>query len=154
MQKKRTKFQIRSDAAKQRWVRDDKKESFWRKHLQAWKESGLSKRGYCISHNLSQSSFNAWRRELEIRDRERAPSANAIALLSESTPPPAPRNLFVPLQVLPEITEDEQAILPNETTEQCSLELCLPGGCSIRVSHESDLSLIARLLSSLEASRC
>ncbi len=41
---KRTKFQVRSDAAKQRWVCDDRKESFLRKHIEAWKPSGLSKR--------------------------------------------------------------------------------------------------------------
>ncbi len=80
---KRTKFQIRSDAAKQRWVRDDRKESFWRKHVESWKLSGLSKRAYCISQNLSQSSFNAWNREIELRDREKIPSANANVLLSD-----------------------------------------------------------------------
>lgn len=60
---KRSKFQIRSDAAKQRWVRDDRKESFWRRHIEAWKNSGLSKRGYCLANDLSQSSFNAWNRD-------------------------------------------------------------------------------------------
>jgi len=37
---KRTKFQIRSDAGKQRWVRDDRKEAFWRKHIESWERSG------------------------------------------------------------------------------------------------------------------
>ena len=78
---KRTKFQIRSDAAKQRWVRDDRKESFWRKHVVAWKLSGQSKRGYCIAHSLCQSSFNAWNREIAIRDREKIASANAAEIL-------------------------------------------------------------------------
>ena len=41
---KRSKFQVRSDAAKQRWVRDDVKEAFWRKHIEGWRNSGLSKR--------------------------------------------------------------------------------------------------------------
>lgn len=63
---KRTKFQVRSDAAKQRWVRDEHKEAYWRRHVDAWCKSGLSKRGYCIAHNLTESSFNAWRRELSI----------------------------------------------------------------------------------------
>ncbi len=56
---KKTKFQIRSDASKQRWVRDDKKEAIWREHIAKWKASGLSKRGYAIAHNLPESSFNA-----------------------------------------------------------------------------------------------
>jgi hypothetical protein len=67
---KRTKFQVRSDAAKQRWVRDDKKEAFWRAQIERWKVSGLSKRAFCESNNLSQSLFNAWNREIALRDRE------------------------------------------------------------------------------------
>ena len=79
---KRTKFQVRSDAAKQRWVRDDLKEGYWRKHIAAWKRSGMSKRGYCKANNLSESSFNAWNREISLREREYAPTANAAAILS------------------------------------------------------------------------
>ena len=106
---KRSKYQIRSDAAKQRWVRDDRKESFWRRHIEAWKSSGLSKRGYCIANDLSQSSFNAWNREITLRDREKIPSTNATELLSV----PPEKNPFVPLRLLPDEMPIEHSELVN-----------------------------------------
>ena len=143
---KRTKFQVRSDASKQRWVRDDKKESFWRKHIADWKESGMSKRGYAISHNLAQSSFSAWCREIVIRDRERVPSANAAELLSSESD--VPKSAFVSLRVV----NDKEAV-SHESSEERSgpVELLLPSGTVIRVSHNSDFTLIRRLLNFLEA---
>lgn len=157
---KRTKFQIRSDAAKQRWVRDDKKEAFWRKHVEAWKKSGLSKRAYCITNNLSQSSFNAWWRELEIRDRERIPSENALALLAEPSDEPktakkaAPKT-FLPLHVLPEPAEPDSSRPSSKMNSGGpTVELILPGGCVIHLSQDTDLKLIGKLLSSLEARQC
>lgn len=153
---KRTKFQIRSDAAKQRWVRDEKKEAFWRKHVEACKKSGLSKRAYCINNNLSESSFNAWRRELEMRDRERIPSENALVLLAESPDDfkVAPKT-FLPLHVLPEPAEsDSSRPQAKEDSRGSTIELILPGGCIIHLSQDTDLELIGKLLSTLEARQC
>ena len=146
---KRTKFQIRSDASKQRWVRDDKKEAFWRRHIADWKASGMSKRGYAISHNLSESSFNAWCREVVIRDREKVPSANAAELLSSDSN--VSKSAFVSLQIVP----NNEKIRNKENDEPPGpVELLLPGGVVIRVAHNSDFSLIRRLLSLLEGKQC
>ncbi len=147
---KRTKFQIRSDAAKQRWVRDDIKEGFWRKHIQACKESGLSKRAYCITHNLSQSSFNAWSREVTIRDREKIPSTNAQELLCDS---PAKKNPFVPLFILPDKLE---TTIPNSSPEEKipekqHIEILVPGGAVIRVNGNCSSRFIAEIFLSLKA---
>lgn len=154
---KRTKFQIRSDASKQRWVRDDKKEAFWRKHVAEWKASGLSKRGYAIAHNLPESSFNAWRREIELRDREKIPTANASALLSAD--PVEPKSGFVPLRIVPDAnvssnSADENCMTSGGDETSGTIELMIPGGSVIRVTHESDLALIRRLLNVLEAKQC
>ena len=143
---KRSKFQIRSDAAKQRWVRDDRKESFWRRHIEAWKNSGLSKRGYCLSNDLSQSSFNAWNREITLRDREKIPSANATELLSTSEE----KSPFVPLRLLPDeipIENSKSADLHPRTIG--SLEILVPGGAVIRVNDELNVALVAELYSFL-----
>ncbi len=142
---KRSKFQIRSDAAKQRWVRDDKKEAFWRSKVEEWKSSGLSKRAFCEQSNLSDSSFNAWAREISIRDREKVTSANAMALLAEErkeTP-----GQFVPLRILPSEPRAEK----NVSIEKSNIELQLPGGCILRLTRESDFSLVKQLFDSLEA---
>jgi hypothetical protein len=147
---KRTKYQVRSDAAKQRWVRDDKKESFWRKHIEAWKLSGLSKRAYCIANNLSQSSFNAWNREITIRDREKIPSANAAALLSESEP----KSPFVQLRLLHGEPDDVKSEAPKapvvENNPKQSIEILVPGGAVIRVDETCSVKYVTELFSSLK----
>lgn len=146
----RSKFQIRSDAAKQRWVRDSRKESFWRKHVDAWKASGESKRGYCIKRNLSESSFNAWHRELGIRDREKVASANAEALLSSSID--QSKNLFVPLRL---ISEESKADAKQESSvEQPEakpvIEVLVPGGAVIRVDESCSPDFVATLFATLK----
>jgi hypothetical protein len=147
---KRTKFQIRSDASKQRWVRDDRKESFWRKHLEAWKVSGESKRGYCISHNLTQSSFNAWNREIELRDREKVSSANAKALLTHTAE--TPKNPFVPLRLLPDDEKEPEPRLPIVEPAPVTqlIDILVPGGAVIRVDENCSLKFVAELFSTLK----
>jgi hypothetical protein len=151
---KRSKFQVRSDASKQRWVRDDRKEAFWRKQIADWKKSGLSKRAFCIQHVLSQSSFNAWCREIGIRDREKIPSTNAEMLLA--TPSEFPKtNPFVPLRLLADGEERAHVEAPAGAeldkapeTRQC-VEIVVPGGAVIRVHEDSNLDLVGKIFSTL-----
>ena len=146
---KRTKFQIRSDAAKQRWVRDEQKESFWRKHVGAWKLSGQSKRGYCISHSLCQSSFNAWNREIGIRDREKIASANAAGLLSDLVK--SSKNPFVPLHLLPDEVKEPEFVPPIiESRSEQRIDILVPGGAVIRVSENCSVKFVAELFSTLK----
>jgi hypothetical protein len=37
------------------------KAAFWRRHLAAWHESGLSQAAYCCQQDISLSSFGYWR---------------------------------------------------------------------------------------------
>ena len=39
--------------------------SYWRKHVETYKRSGLSQREYCRQQGLSYWSFNPWKRKLE-----------------------------------------------------------------------------------------
>ena|SRR5262245_18018824 len=48
--------------------RDPRKEQHWRRLIQLWKNSGLSVRAFCARHQITPSSFYAWRRELQQRD--------------------------------------------------------------------------------------
>lgn len=36
---------------------------YWREHLDAWDQSGLTQVAYCASHGLSVKSFYRWRRK-------------------------------------------------------------------------------------------
>jgi transposase-like protein len=66
--------------------RDPRRERFWREAMAAWQSSGLSVRQYCRRHDLTETSFYYWRRELQRRDVRGA----------SSSPPE-----FVPVTVLP-----------------------------------------------------
>lgn len=144
---KRTNFQIRSDASKQRWVRDDKKEAYWRKHIESWKKSGQSKRGYCMEKQLSESSFNAWKREIELRDREKAASAGMAGSIADSLA--LARGPFVPLRVVPDAAQ------PNGS-EACSavdgkaVEVRVPGGAVLVVTHGSSVELAVEIFHALK----
>jgi hypothetical protein len=148
---KRTKFQVRSDAAKKRWhVRDDQKESFWRGHLDAWRKSGLSKRRYAIENDLAYSSFTSWNREIELRDRETVPPGKVTAPLAPSNN--RNTNPFVPIRILPENRTEQkpQAAPVKSSGEPQQIEISLPSGAVMRLHDGCDPSFIARLLSCLK----
>lgn len=149
---KRSKFQVRSDASKQRWVRDDKKEAFWRQHIQGWKRSGLSKRAYCKSKNLSESSFNAWNREIELRERENVTPAHAEELLAGPVHQIS-ANPFVALRVLPDSPTEEAKAPPIAVNDSANanIELLVPGGAVIRINADCSAVFIAQLFSALKA---
>ena len=48
--------------------RDLRKEQQWRRWIGQWQSSGLSIRAFCEQHHLSQGSFYAWRRVIQLRD--------------------------------------------------------------------------------------
>lgn len=139
----RSKFEIRSDAAKKRWVRDDKKETFWRRQIEAWKLSALSKRAFCKSKRLTESSFNAWIREIELRDREKVASVNASERLGNTKQ----KSSFVPLRLVE--TEQEPESHPTKDAIATLVSIAVPGGAVIRVS-DCSASFVAELYSSLK----
>jgi hypothetical protein len=145
----RTKFQVRSDAAKQRWVRDDRKEAFWRKQIERWKTSGLSKRAFCESNNLSASSFNAWNREIGLRDREKVKTANAEALLNSA------KNPFLPIRLVPDAGQEEtptgKTIDEPASPSSPAIEILVPGGAIIRVAEGAQVDYISQLFSTLKS---
>jgi hypothetical protein len=143
VQNKKSKFEVRSRAAKQRWVRDIDKEAFWRSHISAWKKSKLSIRQYCIINtDISESSFRSWRRELDLRDREELqPSGKTDKSLVLENP-------FVPIRLVTAGAAD--APTPS-VAKKSSLEIILRGSAVIRVDEGTDLAFVSKLLNALEA---
>jgi transposase-like protein len=100
--------------------RDPRKEQHWRRLIQLWKNSGLTVRAFCARHYLTQSSFYAWRRELQQRDAA-----------------------FVPVQVE---TNDQQ----SRVTSIPIIEVVLAGGQCVRVTPGFDPATLRQLLSVLQ----
>ena len=70
--------------------RDPERERFWRRTFSAWQASGQTIREYCEQHDVTETSFHYWRRELRRRDAH-FPARGAS---------PA----FVPMRVIPATT--------------------------------------------------
>ncbi len=47
---------------------------FWRRHLDGWKQSGLTQVGYCARHDISIKTFTRWR-GLELKIGPAIPSS-------------------------------------------------------------------------------
>ena len=48
------------------------REALWRGHVERWRASGDSIRGYCRGQGISEPGFHFWKRELQRRDARRA----------------------------------------------------------------------------------
>jgi hypothetical protein len=104
-------------------------EQRWRRLLSRWERSARSVRDFCADHAISEASFYAWRRELAVRDRERAATAPAA-------PRPTP------------------ALIPVRVVATTPLEVVLPGGLVVRVPGGADPAAVAQLVAALRASPC
>jgi hypothetical protein len=102
--------------------RDRGREVFWREQVHKQKISGLSVRAFCQANDLSEASFYAWRRTLQLREAE------------AKTPE------FVPLQVT--------TMLPTSP----GLIVELRGGRQLRVPEMMPVERLVALLRGLEAS--
>jgi transposase len=111
--------------------RDPKRERFWRRHLRSQRASGLTIRDYCVEHDLSESSFHFWRREIADRDRRRE--------AAESTAAPA----FVPVTIV------EPPAVGN-----AAIDIRLAGGHRLRVRAGCDPLLLAEVVAVLERRPC
>ena len=60
----------------------DQKEGFWRRTLEAWKDSGLSGSAFQRQNNLSKNAFGYWKRKLMPRSEK----AHALVPISIRKP--------------------------------------------------------------------
>lgn len=102
-------------------------ESIWRRHLKRQPASGLSIRGYCCEHDLHESAFYFWRREIAARDQ-------AARLATPA---------FVPVTVV------EAPASPTT-----AIDIRLTSGHRLRIRGGCDRQLLADVVAVLEAKRC
>ena len=66
-------------------LRDLQRERLWRKTFLAWQFSGQSIRAFCEDHELNESAFYFWRKELRKRDSESQPAFIPVTVVSTPT---------------------------------------------------------------------
>jgi hypothetical protein len=149
---KRMKVQRVSGPAKQRrTVGNDQKEEFWRKHIAAWRASGVSKRAYCTQHDVGYWSFVDWVRKIELRDSEKVPARIAARLIKGNA---KGGNPFVPIRVVqPDPVPTEEPVRGGGETAVGGqeIEIVLPSGVVIRLHDNCNAVFVANLLSALKA---
>lgn len=156
-----------------RWSRSTEKEQYWRNHVQAWLASGLSIRAYCQRQGVIETSFYAWRRELNIRDREHGKKAMEVGTVRDR------RGRFIPTQFredvhplggsdgndcgnvtpfvrLSVVDDNSSAVIAAVPTDTSSLGLTIttPNGYSISLSQVSDIDQLAAVLEKVGGRTC
>ena len=77
--------------------RKTKGEAFWRRHLGAWKRSGVSKAAYCRRHGLCANTMSTWGTRLNKTEKTQSPPAFVQVIQPE--PAPASRDGLDILQI-------------------------------------------------------
>lgn len=123
--------------------RDLEKETKWRGHINAWRESGLSQPEFCRLNNLNKHTFQYWVTHITRRDAEEERETNtrkrATPKARRSFAKAKPKAVkFVPIDVLHEDSEQiggEDA----QSAEQKNfvMELQTQKGFSLRVIIDS-----------------
>jgi hypothetical protein len=96
--------------------RDSNREAFWRGALAKFQNSGLSIRAFCRQAKLTEASFYAWRRAVQLRDAEQARQPVARARRTPPAERRQPQPTFVPL-----VVRDEQS--GNAHADSITIEL-------------------------------
>jgi Transposase len=115
--------------------RSVEKERFWRSMLRRQRQEGVSVREFCRRNSLSEPSFYAWRRELHNREAERD---DVGARRGDA---PGKRQL-IPVEVVDSIGRDDS----RASGTKLPLEICTPGGFTLRFDHQASPETISRLL--------
>ena len=115
---------------KQTWeLRQQERETLWRKRVGAWSRSGLSQAAYCRQQGLAPADFSWWKHELARRD--------GLAAASPAQPSSERLPQFVPLQVT-----------AVNTRGACALEL--RNGRRLQIDSGTDPRWVAELAAALE----
>lgn len=108
--------------------RSVEKEGSWRLLVNEQRGCGLNIRTFCKQKGISEPSFFAWRKELQKRDAERTADADSNGRL-------------IPVDVVHGTREKAK---PGDVTTP--LEICTPGGFTLRFDHDTTAETISRLL--------
>ena len=104
--------------------------SYWVDHIEAWRESGMSRAEYCQTHGLSRKTFGWWTWRLDQEQRgssaKEAPRFVPVELTERARPSPGP---------------------PDPADER--IEIALPGGVAVRVGSGFDAAALHRVLTVL-----
>lgn len=101
-----------------RQIENEEKRRKWKKHMEAWEESGITQTEYCRIHGLNVGQFTYWKSQLKRK---------------------VDTNTLVPIQINPDLFHSEPACRPP-------LRLNIGNGLQIEIEDDFDPSLLTALI--------
>ena len=118
--------------------------------VDAFELSGMSGQAFALHHGLKIQTFASW---IQKRRRGRGDYQNEAVCrklrMRKDPPVTCPIKATRPTGSMHLIEVDLQKDTPNTSSESASLEVLLPGGAVVRISHESQLGLLQILMRQL-----
>jgi len=118
-----------------RRIRSTVKEAYWRCHFDRQAAVRISIRSYCREHELAESSFHWWRREIQNRDAERERHSSPVEA-DDST-----RSRGAGLVAVEIVGEAAPSALAS-----AKLEIEYPGGPVIRLREGVSIEVLHRVM--------
>jgi len=114
-----------------RHTRKERQEE-WRRHVEMWEESGLSKRAYCSEHELSYQRFLYWSKENATKQAE-APQLKLVKLTTSAS------------------HRDIGTVTSCDSRASYPFRVQFPKGYSIALQEQFSASSLVRLINTLES---
>jgi len=112
---------------------DSDREAFWRAHVAAWRESGLTQRAYCHRESLPETQLSHWKHRLAKSQRRSRAKAS-----------------LVPVQVLePTPSERDSAVsasLRYAAVPTAALSVVFDGRLRLEIGEGFDATTLRRVL--------
>ena len=102
----------------QRQIENEAKRKKWKKHMEAWEESGITQTEYCQLQGLNLCQFTYWKSQLKKKGET---------------------NTLVPIQINP-------GLFSPKPPSDSKLRLNLENGLQIELENNFDPSLLAALI--------
>jgi hypothetical protein len=141
--------------------RDPVKERFWREAIVGQTRSAQSIRHFCREHELTESAFYFWRRELRQRDATKPASRNGRrprtarkASVFNGSDSVDGREMFVPVSVAR--SNRQSSLAATGSTKEAAIpmiEMILPSGAVLRWPG-NDIDAAAGMIAAVEARLC
>jgi hypothetical protein len=102
-------------------VKNESRYFFWKKHLSAWKQSGISKKKYCLQNNLALSTFGYWIQKIRMLESD---NDNLVEIkIKDSIPSDKPLELIVGERVKIKLTNNFNSNLLKETLKVLGVKI-------------------------------
>ena len=113
--------------------------------LDTFEASGMSGQAFALQHGIKIQTFASWiqKRRHARGDYQKESVCQKLRMRNKANPAIQPPHTTPALFNLIEVD------LPKEPTTSTALEVLLPGGAIVRISHESQISLLQQLLRQL-----